>query len=67
MEANTMTCGIFQRNFGGLMPGCGGGCGGWPSYGSLCDNKNAIFVSGIRAGILSGDYDMDKLWASSGW
>jgi hypothetical protein len=67
MEVNIVTCGIFQRNFGGVLGSGCGGCGGWPPYGSLCDNKNAIVVSGIRAGIMSGDYDMDKMWASSGW
>jgi hypothetical protein len=54
-----MTCGIFQRNFGGLMPNWGGGCGG---FGSTCDQKTAIVVSAIRAGIMSGDFDLDKVW-----
>jgi hypothetical protein len=65
-----MTCGIFQRNFGGLLP-FGGGCSGWGGggcgWGGLCDQKSGAMVSAIRAGVISGDYDMDKVWASSGW
>jgi hypothetical protein len=57
-----MTCGIFQRNFGGLMPNWGGGCGGFGPFGSTCDQKTAIVVSAIRAGIISGDFDLDKVW-----
>jgi hypothetical protein len=65
-----MSCGIWQRNFGGLLPlhgfggwggwgGCGGGCGG---FGSTCDQKSGAIVSAIRAGVISGDFDLDKTW-----
>jgi hypothetical protein len=56
-----MPSGIFHRNFGGLG-GCGGGFG---PFGF--DQKRGCVVSAIRAGCISGDYDLDKVWASSGW
>jgi hypothetical protein len=57
-----MPSGIFHRNFGGLL---GGGCGGFGPCGF--DQKSGCVVSAIRAGCISGDYDLDRVWQSSGW
>jgi len=70
-----MPCGIFDRNFGGVLGGglgggfggglggCGGGFGGCDGrFGRGCDDKKGCFVSAVRAGCFSGDLDTDKMW-----